>query len=104
MSGDGLVTHESFEWCHPDFQLAPIHELVIYQLHPATFAGTPDDSGELGDRHQLHTIHTDVVYNHLGRSDLDLWRFDGFRLDSTVNIRTQRARRALMGTSMTAGV
>ena len=37
-----------------------------------------DDPGELGDRHQLHTIHTDVMYNHLGRSDLDLWRFDGY--------------------------
>ena len=70
-----LVTDQSFEWCHTDFQLAPIHELVTYELHPATFAGTP---GELGDRHQLHTIHTDVLYNHLGPSDLDLWRFDGW--------------------------
>jgi len=36
------------------------------------------DPGELGDRHQLHTIHIDVMYNHPGRSDLDLWRFDGY--------------------------
>jgi 1,4-alpha-glucan branching enzyme len=42
--------------------------------------GTPADFCELTQKaHELGiTVILDVVYNHLGPSDLDLWRFDGW--------------------------
>ncbi|WP_420453481.1 alpha-amylase family glycosyl hydrolase [Ilumatobacter sp.] len=127
--GRCVVVDGAFEWQHPDFTLAPVNELVIYELHVATFAGTLDDvAGRLdhltelgvncielmpvaefaGDvswgynpaapyavesayggpealRRLVDAAHgvgigvvLDVVYNHLGPSDLDLWRFDGW--------------------------
>ena len=42
--------------------------------------GTPDDLKEFVDRAHARGIGvtTDVVYNHLGPSDLDMWQFDGW--------------------------
>ncbi len=136
--GNAVVHESGFNWEGDDFELAPVNELVIYELHVGTFNDDDDadDSpgqfasvtarlGHLqrlginaiqimpvaefaGDRswgynpahifsvelnyggplelkrfikraHQ-HGIAVllDVVYNHLGPSDLDLWRFDGW--------------------------
>lgn len=127
--GRCVVTDDAFEWRHLDFRLVPVNELVIYELHPATFAGTLDDAAErLGHLVDLGVncvelmpvaefsgdvswgynpallyavesayggpdalkrfvdaahgvgigVVLDVVYNHLGPSDLDVWRFDGW--------------------------
>ncbi len=136
--GNAIVHESGFNWEGDDFALAPVNQLVIYELHVGTFNddNAADDSpgqfasvtarlGHLqrlgvnaiqimpvaefaGDRswgynpahifsvelayggpvelkrfikraHQ-HGIAVllDVVYNHLGPSDLDLWRFDGW--------------------------
>ncbi len=127
--GRCVVVDEQFEWTVVDFQPPPIQEWVIYELHPATFAGNldavaerldllvqlgvncielmpvaefagdiswgynpalpfavestyggPDALKRFVDRAHGHGIAVvlDVVYNHLGPSDLDLWRFDGW--------------------------
>ena len=126
-----VVDDGAFDWQHPDFVLAPVNELVVYELHVSTFAGTLDDVADrlnhlvelgvncvelmpvaefAGDvswgynpaspyavesayggpdalRRLVDAAHgmgigvvLDVVYNHLGPSDLDLWRFDGWSI------------------------
>ena len=135
--GNAVVHDPSFDWQGDDFQVAPWHELVIYELHVGTFNDQEEDNdagqfasvsarlghlkklgvnaiqimpiGEFaGDRswgynpahifsvessyggplafkqfvkraHQAGiAVILDVVYNHLGPSDLDLWQFDGW--------------------------
>lgn len=112
-----------------DFVAAPVHEWVIYELHPRTFGGdlagvaqrldhlvelgvnvielmpVSEFAGDVswgynpalpfaiessyggpdGLRHLVRECHSrgiavliDVVYNHLGPSDLDLWQFDAW--------------------------
>ena len=134
--GNAVVyDNTAFDWGDDDFQMPGWDDLVIYELHVGTFAGTADKRGtfdlaakrlaylrKLGvsavqvmppfefagdiswgynpahlfaiessyggpdafkrfirDAH-AHGIAVivDVVYNHIGPSDLDLWRFDGW--------------------------
>ena len=44
--GRCLVTDQAFAWEHPDFQSGPLNGLVIYEMYPATFAGTLDDAAD----------------------------------------------------------
>ncbi len=127
--GRSVVVDDEYDWRVEEFVMAPLNELVIYELHPRTFAGTLDEVAErldsvaelgfnvieimpvaefsgdiswgynpaqpfavessyggpaamkrLVDRaHELGlAVVVDVVYNHFGPSDLDLWRFDGW--------------------------
>ena len=136
--GNAVVHEAGFNWEGDDFQVAPINQLVVYELHvgtfndddatdasPGQFASITERLGHLqrlginaiqimpvaefaGDRswgynpahifsveltyggplelkrfikraHQCGiAVFLDVVYNHLGPSDLDLWRFDGW--------------------------
>ena len=127
--GRSVVQNTDFGWTDHEFVAPPLANWVIYELHPATFAGNLDgvvakldelcDIGvnviELmpvaefaGDqswgynpalpyavesslggpdalRRLVDSAHSrgvavllDVVYNHFGPSDLDLWRFDGW--------------------------
>lgn len=41
--GNGVVHDPHFEWDNDDFQLQPINELVIYELHVGTFQSAPED-------------------------------------------------------------
>ena len=127
--GRCVVVDDRFEWSVDDFDPPPVSEWVIYELHPATFAGdlhaaadrlellkelgincvelmpVAEFAGDISwgynpalpfavestyggpnalrrfvDRAHGHgmAVVLDVVYNHLGPSDLDLWRFDGW--------------------------
>jgi 1,4-alpha-glucan branching enzyme len=134
--GNAIVHDPEFDWGGDKFQLPPINELVIYEMHVGTFgegSGTnvrtfqaaADKLDYLkrlginaieimpvaqfaGDRSwgynpsNLFAVETnyggprglkefvkaahklgigvlmDVVYNHFGPSDLDLWQFDGW--------------------------
>ena len=130
-----MYDNAAFDWGDDDFQMPGWDDLVIYELHVGTFAGTADKRGtfdaaakrlaylrKLGvsavqvmppfefagdiswgynpahmfaiessyggpdafkrfirDAHaQGIAVIVDVVYNHIGPSDLDLWRFDGW--------------------------
>lgn len=136
-AGNSVVHHPDFDWGDDEkFQMAPWHELVIYEMHIGTFHDEP--GGAPGDFHSAieklpylrelginalevmppmefaggfswgynpalpfatesdyggpqafkafvkaahdHGIAVilDVVYNHFGPSDLDLWQFDGW--------------------------
>ncbi len=130
--GRSVVPAYGFVWTDNEFVVPPLSNWVIYELHPATFAGSLDDVvGKLdelcdiginvielmpvaefaGDlswgynpalpyavesslggpdalRRLVNAAHErgvavvlDVVYNHFGPSDLDLWRFDGWSQD-----------------------
>lgn len=135
-AGNGIVHDSSFDWQDDKFDLAPINEIVIYEMHVGTFGEGSGDSVRTfqaatekleylerlginlieimpvsqfaGDRswgynpanlfavesnyggpralkefvraaHQRGIgVLMDVVYNHFGPSDLDLWQFDGW--------------------------
>lgn len=136
--GNAVVDDRSFDWEGDSFQLPPVNELVIYELHIGTFGKGPADDDRVrtfddaiarmdhlqklgvnaieimpisefaGDRSwgynpahpfavesayggvrglkrfvkEAHRrgmgVLLDVVYNHFGPSDLDLWQFDGW--------------------------
>jgi 1,4-alpha-glucan branching enzyme len=46
LHGDSLVVDASFDWSGDDFQMPPWNELVIYELHVATFNNEPVPQGE----------------------------------------------------------
>lgn len=134
--GDGVIVSGDFPWRIHDFQAPSWNELVIYEMHAATFPDKPAAAGELFDaiikdlpylrdlginaielmpahefpgddswgynpshifavesayggpdalkrfvdaahEHGIMVI-LDVVYNHLGPTDLDVWQFDGW--------------------------
>lgn len=135
--GNAVVCDRNFDWGGDHFQLPPINELAVYEMHVGTFgAGKSDRVGTFqaaaekldylqrlgvnvieimpvaefaGDRswgynpahlfavesnyggaralkefvkaaHQRGIgVLMDVVYNHFGPSDLDLWQFDGWQ-------------------------
>ncbi|MEA5598820.1 alpha-amylase family glycosyl hydrolase [Rivularia sp. UHCC 0363] len=138
--GNAIVHDPYFDWQGDNFQLAPRHELVIYELHIGTFNDQTDPKevnhqgqfasaatrlghlkklginavqimpvsefagvrswgynpahifsveidygGPVAFKQFIKRAHQqgiavilDVVYNHLGPSDLDLWQFDGW--------------------------
>lgn len=133
--GNSVIYDDCFEWQTSDFQLPPVHQRVIYEMHIGTFHrtskehgtfqsaieklpelvalginvielmpvnefagdiswgynpaypyaveeayGGPDDLKAFIDAaHQLNIgVILDVVYNHFGPSDLDIWQFDGW--------------------------
>ena len=134
--GNGIIRNTDFDWENDAFELPPINELVIYEMHIGTFGegkgaevrtlqAATDKLDYLrrlgvnaveimpvsqfaGDRSwgynpsNLFAVDTtyggpdalkkfikeahakgigvimDVVYNHFGPSDLDLWQFDGW--------------------------
>ncbi len=47
--GNGVIIDHSFAWRINDFQMPPWHELVIYEMHAATFPDDPVHHGELFD-------------------------------------------------------
>jgi 1,4-alpha-glucan branching enzyme len=134
--GNSVIYANEYDWDGDDFQMAPWHTLIIYEMHIGTFNakkrnhpgglrdaisrfpylqklgvnaveimpitefpggrswgynpssifavesdyGGPDalkDFVKAAHQHDIAVI-LDVVYNHLGPSDLDLWRFDGW--------------------------
>jgi 1,4-alpha-glucan branching enzyme len=135
-SGNAIIHAPSFDWTDDNFRMPPWNELVIYEMHVATFNDAPGqgpgtfeaiipklpylrDLGinaieimpvaefpmdyswgynpsqpfsvetALGGPQGLYrlvcaahaqgiAVILDVVYNHLGPGDLDLWRFDGW--------------------------
>jgi len=133
--GNSIIYDDNFNWQVANFELAPIHQRVIYELHIGTFNRTSEEHGtfdsaieklpelvELGINtielmpvnefagdiswgynaaypyaveeayggpdglkrfidaaHQAGIgVILDVVYNHFGPSDLDIWQFDGW--------------------------
>ncbi len=134
--GDGVIVSSDYPWQVNDFGMPPWNELVIYEMHAATFPddpvqkralfdaiagdmsylqelginaielmpasefpgddswgynpsylfaiedsyGGPDSLKRLIDSAHQHGIAVilDVVYNHLGPTDLDMWQFDGW--------------------------
>jgi 1,4-alpha-glucan branching enzyme len=136
--GNGVVTRSNYAWRVNDFAMPPWNEMVIYEMHVASFPDDPVAQGEMleaaardldylkdlgvnaieimpakefpGDnswgynpvhlfaiesnfggpdtlKKFIDTAHEhgiavilDVVYNHLGPSDLDhsVWQFDGW--------------------------
>ena len=134
--GNSVVHDTAFDWGNAEFHLAPLNELVIYEMHIGTFnredpiaPGTFENAiGQLSHLKELginaveimpvaefaggiswgynpahmfavesdyggphafkqfvkaaHALGIgvilDVVYNHFGPSDLDLWQFDGW--------------------------
>lgn len=135
--GNSIVADPEFDWQDDNFQIAPLNELVIYEMHIGTFGeearkGIPatfDDAierlghlarlgvncvelmpvsefagdfswgynpahlfavessygGPVGLKRFIREAHRrgiavvlDVVYNHLGPSDLGVWQFDGW--------------------------
>ncbi len=135
--GNGVIANLTFDWSQDTFQLPPINELVIYEMHIGTFGKSEDDGmpstfqsaiadldylQKLGincieimpiaefagdyswgyNPAHLFAVETayggpqafqdfiieahrrgigvilDVVYNHFGPSDIDLWQFDGW--------------------------
>jgi 1,4-alpha-glucan branching enzyme len=135
--GDGVIVSREYPWTSNLYAMPPWNELVIYEMHAATFPdklvqkgmlldsigrdmpylrdlgvnaiqlmpmhefpgddswgynpshifaiedsyGGPDALKRLIDTAHFHGIAVilDVVYNHLGPTDLDLWQFDGWR-------------------------
>ena len=135
--GNAVVYDRAFSWDGDSFQLAPVNEIVIYEMHVGTFGAGKDNkvrtfeaaiekldylqrlgvnvievmpvSEFAGDRSwgynpaHLFAVESnyggpqalkefvkaahkrgigllmDVVYNHFGPSDLDLWQFDGWQ-------------------------
>lgn len=134
-AGHSIVYDDDFNWKQKQFDLPPVHQRVIYELHIGTFNKPNDGHGtfasaieklpELVDlgvnmieimpvnefagdiswgynpaypfaieeayggpdglkqfidsAHQLGlAVILDVVYNHFGPSDLDIWQFDGW--------------------------
>ncbi|MBE2237063.1 MAG: alpha amylase C-terminal domain-containing protein [Caldilineaceae bacterium] len=134
--GNSVIYANNYDWEDDNFQIAPWHELIIYEMHIGTFNsmkrnkpgnlrdaisrfpylqklgvnaveimpitefpggrswgynpssifaveseyGGPDalkDFVKAAHQHGIAVI-LDVVYNHMGPSDLDLWRFDGW--------------------------
>ncbi|MCG6157693.1 alpha-amylase family glycosyl hydrolase [Rubinisphaera margarita] len=135
--GNAVVPDPSFDWLEDNFEMPPINELVVYEMHigtyttsedgeqPGTFETAIEDLAHLqrlgvncievmpiaefaGDYSwgynpahifavessyggpkafkqfvlEAHkrgiAVVLDVVYNHFGPSDLDLWQFDGW--------------------------
>lgn len=136
--GNGVVTNSTYVWKSNNFQMPPWNEMVIYEMHVASFPDDPTSPGEMfraaardlkylqdlginaieimpakefpGDdswgynpahlfavesnfggpdalKEFVDAAHgygiaviLDVVYNHLGPSDLDhsVWQFDGW--------------------------
>lgn len=134
--GNGIVHDDSFDWGDHAFQLPPLNELIVYELHIGSF--NPRREGQVGtfrsaqrqlrylqklgvnlieimpsaefagdfswgynpahifavessyggpnalkefvrEAHKLGIgVIMDVVYNHFGPSDLNLWQFDGW--------------------------
>lgn len=135
--GNGVISSLAFDWHDDSFELYPINELVIYELHIGTF-GQPPEEGKpasfeeaISDLDYLEQLGVncievmpvaefagdiswgynpahifaveaayggpakfkqfireahkrgiavilDVVYNHFGPSDIDMWQFDGW--------------------------
>ncbi len=135
-SGNSIVYEDKFDWEDDQFQLPPMNELIIYEMHIGTFHAKTN--GQPGDFHTAiekidHLVNIgincveimpvnefagdyswgynpahpfaiesayggpdafkafvkachqkgigvilDVVYNHFGPSDMDLWQFDGW--------------------------
>ncbi|HPN69255.1 MAG TPA: alpha-amylase family glycosyl hydrolase, partial [Saprospiraceae bacterium] len=135
-SGNSIVYQDNFDWEDDHFQLPPMNELIIYEMHIGTFHAKTN--GQPGDFHTAiekidHLVNIgincveimpvnefagdfswgynpahpfaiesayggpdafkafvkachqkgigvilDVVYNHFGPSDMDLWQFDGW--------------------------
>ena len=136
--GNGVIYDPAaFDWSGDDYRLPPLTDIVIYELHLGTFAGTFEEAiGKLrylqalginvielmpvtdfpGERswgynpahcfsvetnyggsdglksfvkaaHEMGIgVVLDVVYNHLGPDDLDLWNFDGSAEDGSGGI------------------
>ena len=134
--GNAVVYDPQFDWQGDDFQMPPVNEIVIYEMHLGTFhndedretdkfaeaiqkldhlkrlgvnvievmplaefagelswgynpacifAVETDYGGPAGFKRFVKAVHQagigvilDVVYNHFGPSDLDLWQFDGW--------------------------
>ena len=136
--GNALIPRPAPRGKRPTFELPPLNELVIYELHIGTFGKQPRDAdgpsdiesakerlqylkdlgvnaieimpivefagdfswgynpshifaveSAYGTKHDFRkfvdeahrqgiAVIVDVVYNHFGPSDLDLWRFDGW--------------------------
>jgi 1,4-alpha-glucan branching enzyme len=134
--GNAVVHDPAFDWAGDDFQMPPVNEIVIYELHVGTFNDEPgaqpggfEDVAKKFDHLKRLGINViqimpsaefagdfswgynpahifavesayggpqalkqfvkaahrsglavilDVVYNHFGPSDLDLWQFDGW--------------------------
>ncbi|WP_299664740.1 alpha-amylase family glycosyl hydrolase [uncultured Psychromonas sp.] len=133
--GNSIIYDDDFNWKISDFELALVHERIIYEMHIGTFNQISDERGtfnsaierlddlvELGVNvleimpvnefagdiswgynpaapfaveeayggpdglkrfidaaHQRGIgVILDVVYNHFGPSDLDIWQFDGW--------------------------
>ena len=133
--GNSIIYDDDFNWKIDDFELPPIHQRIIYEMHIGTFNQISDQRGtfnsaieklddlvELGVNvleimpvnefagdiswgynpaapfaveeayggpdglkkfidaaHQRGIgVILDVVYNHFGPSDLDIWQFDGW--------------------------
>ena len=137
--GNGIVYDPAFDWGDDAFEMPPLNELVIYEMHMGTFnRDDPNQVGSFSDAlerldhlrslgvnaieimpiaefagdhswgynpahifaieqayggpkafkefvKQAHAagfgVIMDVVYNHFGPSDLDLWQFDGWSED-----------------------
>jgi 1,4-alpha-glucan branching enzyme len=47
--GDGIITESAYPWAANNFTMPPWNELVIYEMHAATFPDGPVSSGELFD-------------------------------------------------------
>lgn len=47
--GNGVITDREFEWKINDFQAPPWHEMVVYQMHLATFPDAPVGTDTLFD-------------------------------------------------------
>jgi 1,4-alpha-glucan branching enzyme len=134
-AGNSIIYDDDFNWKISDFELPPIHESIIYEMHIGTFNQLSEERGtfnsaierlddlvELGVNvveimpinefagdiswgynpaspfaveeayggpdglkrfidaaHQRGIgVILDVVYNHFGPSDLDIWQFDGW--------------------------
>lgn len=135
--GNSIVCDTEYNWQHTDFNMPPVDDLVIYEMHVGTFHDEPggppgnfysaidklDHLVELGvnaieimpvmefaggfswgynpayifavesdyggpkalkefidKAHSLNlAVILDIVYNHLGPSDLGLWQFDGWQ-------------------------
>lgn len=134
--GNAVVYEPNFDWQGDDYELPPVNEMVIYEMHLGTFHDSADDrrdkfeeaalkleylknlgvnvielmplsefaghlswgynpscifavesdyGGPTGFERFVKAAHQagigvilDVVYNHFGPGDLDLWKFDGW--------------------------
>ncbi|MDO6474700.1 alpha-amylase family glycosyl hydrolase [Alteromonas sp. 1_MG-2023] len=133
--GNSVIYDDEYQWQHTEFDSAPLHERVIYEMHIGTFNKPEDGHGTFasaieklpelkalgvtmvelmpvnefagdiswgynpaypfaveeayggpdGLKAFIDAAHgmgigviLDVVYNHLGPSDLDIWQFDGW--------------------------